>query len=834
MVRRAAASRANGQQPRGHAAVGAIQLGLLVLLAQPLCSPPRLFSSWPSFTVAEPRDFHVARGISRPTRWPSTGRVRAEGLRLRCPRVAIAAAQGDGTGGPAYPSYRSISRPRPIELKKLPTDWNPLLQQKDGLPPFDKIRPEHLVSGIHKVIDVFGENFEEYQISLNASAARPWRLTWEKFAHPLEEITDCVDRIWGVIELLKVVNGTVNVHKAHHELVPMVMEITHVIAQSSDIYDVARLLSLDKGLTVAQQRVVQRCMLEAWHGGIGVTTAREALEFNRRQHELAHLSGLFAHNVATDEEAGPGEILDSLRQVEGLPEPVLEAAAQAAVAAGELSATAWAGPWSLTLDAAVYDGVLRHAKDRGLREKMYLAHAQRGWRNRTGIANGEAVSGDNAWIISRMLELRRDWAKAVGYDSFAELVFTRRTATLGQVEALLQSLQNASLIAAQREVRELQDAAQSSGLGDLMPWDVPFLRERLQEERLNLRTADLRPYLSLPNVLTGLFELVQRLFAVEAVPVEGRSLWHERVSFFNLVDVKTRAPVAGFSFDPTGALPRSGPSFWTEPALSYSTSLGNPRRPVVHIVGSLPLEGEGEPVLLSWLQVQELFGAVGHALQEMLTEQSEGLVAGTRGLELDVLAFPRDFLALWVYDRRTLKSIGRHFKTGESLPEELCNAVLASASFHRGLDLLDQVRWARVDLELHARFQPGANASVADAVRHIQEQTSLLPGEGELERLLCGFMEPFATGFAAGSYTKLWSLVLAADAFEAFQEAGADEDAVRELGLRFRSEILKPGGGAPPLQAFREFRGRIPRVAPALRLLGLSREQGSSVPSRES
>lgn len=734
---------------------------------------------------------------------------------------------------PRY-SWCEATRPKPVTMKgrrgtDVPRDFNPLLDWREGLPPFAEVRPQHLVSGMQMTVDQFGKDLERYQISMNVSAARPWRLTWEKFAEPLEHMLDRVDRIWTTIRLFREVNDTsVELQRAYHDMMLLLTGVSTILAQSDDIYEVMRLFTHNPKLTEAQRRIVDKYMLQSWHAGIGVQDARASREFNRIFTELSYLADLFSVNLATDEDQAV-RLATSEEEVAGLSPSIRDSAAAAARASGRTGASAELGPWLLKLGPSERRAVLETSENRELRRETYLAVTRLAWRNTTG-----AVEGDNAWIVDRMLELRHYWARNTSYESYADMVFTNRMASERQVDVFLRSLQNASLPAAKAELEELQAFARESGESEeLMPWDVAFWRERLRRERFGAAEDDLQPYLALPTVLSGLFGLLRRLFDIDVTAADGQApLWDESVRFFRVVDGKTRIPLGGIYLDAHSAPRKRRPGFWAEPSLGYSRLLGThgeSRRPVVHLVGDVePPAEEGQPALLTWQQVLGLFRATGHALQELLTDQQEGLVAGRKLMELDAVGLPPRLLELWAYDPTTLRSLGQHHVTGEPVPEAMVDALLASRAFHSGSRLLDEVRLARLDLELHARFDPQGGETAWEAARRVEEELAIMPSAVE-EHRLCRFSEPFATGHAAGYYADLWAQVLAADAFEAFQEAGIeDEQAVRRLGELFRASILGPGGGRSPLAAFRDFRGRIPRVAALLRRFGLSRSSSQA------
>lgn len=736
-------------------------------------------------------------------------------------------------GAPKY-SYSKITKQQSVATggltnTEVASAWNPLLTDVNGLPRFDQVHPEHLISGMHFTVDKWGKDLERFQISLNKANTQPWKLKWETFAHGMEKLQNRVDIVWSTISLLRDVNDTSSdLHQAYHELIPLLTEIASILGQSEDIYQSLNLVSYDSQLSEPQRRIVEKYMLQAWHSGIGIEEMDTARQFNKNQQELAYLAALFASNVFADEEEVV-RLAEQAREVAGLQASILKDAADAARVAGHDLATIETGPWLLLPNQATSSSVLRTSQDRDLRKDMYLAVANRGWKCTAGNTDNTPVKGDNSWIIVRMLKLRLEWARNVGYDTYADMVFANRIATERQVSIFLERLQNASLSAAHDELQELRAFAKERGeLSELMAWDIPFWRDQLRTEQLALNVSDVQQYFTLPSVLAGLFQLVKRLFQIDIVAADGEvSRWDKTVRFFRVVDTSTSAPVGGFNLDVYSAPRKRRPGFWVERGLRYSKLLGaygSPRRPIVHIVGDVtPPTQEGLPALMTFTQVCGLFRAMGHALQELLTEQEEGLAAGTLCMELDAVGFPQHFLEMWAYDRTTLRSIGRHVNTGETMPEEIVNAVVASQSFHGGLPLLEEVRLSRIDLELHARFDPYSGESPLDVAHRIVNETDVGLPHAE-DHALCAFLGPFSTGYAAGHYADLWAEVFAADAFEAFEEAGLeDEEAVAQLGRRFRDTVLEPGGGRSPLSAFRDFRGRIPRVSALLRRRGLER-----------
>ena len=220
-------------------------------------------------------------------------------------------------------------------------------------------------------------------------------------------------------------------------------------------------------------------------------------------------------------------------------------------------------------------------------------------------------------------------------------------------------------------------------------------------------------------------------------------------------------------------------------------------------------------------KVETLFHEFGHALQHMLTTQTCGLVSGINGVEWDAVELPSQFMENWCYHKATLQSIAKHYETGEVLPDELYDKIVAARTYRAGSQMLRQCHFALTDLTLHTSYKPGGEETVFDVEKRVAQRTTVVPPLPE-DRFLCGFSHIFAGGYSAGYFSYKWAEVLSADAFGAFEDAGLDnDDAVRETGRKFRDTVLALGGGKDPLSVFKEFRGREPSADPLLRHNGL-------------
>ncbi|KAL6770448.1 hypothetical protein ACKKBF_B31305 [Auxenochlorella protothecoides x Auxenochlorella symbiontica] len=374
---------------------------------------------------------------------------------------------------------------------------------------------------------------------------------------------------------------------------------------------------------------------------------------------------------------------------------------------------------------------------------------------------------------------------------------------------------------AEADLRDVQAFAAGRGFqGDLAHWDVTFWAERLKEDKYSISDEELRPFFALPNVLEGLFKLANRLFGVTIEAADGQApIWHPDVRFFAVK--KDGQPKAYFYLDPYSRPSEKRGGAWMDEVCGQSRLFAQDgqsvRLPVAHMVcNQTPPVGD-KPSLMTFREVETLFHEFGHASQHMLTQQEEGLIAGIRGVEWDAVELPSQFMENWCYDRQTLDGFARHYETGEKLPEDLYQRLLAARTYRSGSMTLRQVHFALLDLDLHTDFVPGQGESIFERDRKIAEKATVLPPLPE-DRFLCGFSHIFAGGYSAGYFSYKWAEVLSADAFAAFEDAGLDDEAaVKETGRRFANTVLALGGGRAPHLVFEDFRGRQPTVDALLR-----------------
>jgi oligopeptidase A len=684
---------------------------------------------------------------------------------------------------------------------------NPILDW-ESFPDFSSITPDHVVPAIRTAVARSTAELEALE------AARPD--TWHGLLVPLERLTDRVSRAWGLATHLHNVRNSTEMRQAYAKAQPVVVEFSSRLGQSRPVYDslVALQASPDFAtFSQALQRTIALLARDATLQGVGLEPA-ERERFNAIKQELAGLSTRFTNNVL-DATQSYALILTDAADVSGLPADSLSLAAGKARTRGHENATAENGPWAVTLDLPSFLSFMQHAARRDLREEVYRAYITR-------ASEGE---GDNLPLIRRILSLRKEQAAMLGFATYADMSLARKMAPdVAGIEALLTTIRNAATEPALNDLIELGDLAASRGQdGEVQPWDVMYWTERLKEERFGLRDDLIRPYFPLPSILAGLFDLVQELFGVRIQAADGVPAWHADVTYYRVLN-DDGEDIAGLYLDPYARPEEKRGGAWMDELCGRSTVCApagrDVRLPVAYVNCNQRPGLDGAPSLMSFQEVTTLFHEFGHALQHMLTTVRHGFVAGISNVEWDAVELASQFMENWCHHRPTLTGLARHYETGEAMPEELLDKLLQTRTFRAGSNALRQISFALTDLALHTADPEGLDP--LETAQAIARDILPLPPLPE-DRFLCSFSHIFAGGYAAGYYSYKWAEVLSADAFGAFEEAGADDpQARRREGLRFRDTILALGGSRHPMDVFRLFRGREPDPQALLRQEGLA------------
>ena len=680
---------------------------------------------------------------------------------------------------------------------------NPLLTGED-LPRYDEIRPEHVAEAVDKMVEAV-----ETGLSRIEADTRP--PTWGTLIEELNTLEDWFAHVWAPVAHLNLVRNEPALRDAYQAAQPKVVALSLKLGQSAPLYK--KLLAIKDGgewakLDAAQRRSIDYRLLSAKLSGIALAGEKKE-RFNKIQEELSQLSSKFTNNVIDATKAFKLTLTEKT-DVDGLPASSREMLAHSYARQNPpAKPDAESGPWLVTLDMPVYLAVRDFARSRPLREKIYRAFVTR-------ASSGEK---DNTPLMGRILQLRREEAGLLGYADYAGVSLASRMAkSVGEVSALLEELLAAAAGPAKEEVKEITALANASGQpGALANWDLYYWAKRLEEKKFGYTEDELRPYFSLEKVLGGMFALVGRIFGVTVKAADGEArVWNPDTRFFKVFD-KAGGHIASFYLDAYSRPENKRGGAWMNGVVDRRVWSGGERLPVATLVCNFTPPVGDKPSLLTFKEVTTMFHEFGHGLQHMLTRVGHPDVAGISGIERDAVELPSQFMENWCYHKETLLGMAKHYKTGETLPEETFGKIKASASFNAGILMLRQLNFALTDMALHTAKDPDIRA----IEKEVAARTTVIPPIEE-DRFLCSFTHIFSGGYAAGYYGYKWAEVLSADAFGAFEEAGLDDpEALSETGARFRETVLGLGGSVHPAEVFKAFRGRPHSAKTLLRHSGL-------------
>jgi len=669
---------------------------------------------------------------------------------------------------------------------------NPLLEFQE-LPAFDRIRPEQALPALERVLAA--------NRALIASLVADPLPTFASVVVPLEEAGHTLSRVFSPIAHLNGVANTPAMRAAYNDCLPLLAAYTAELGQNAALAAAYARIAQNEGATLAPapRKLVANALRDFRLAGVELAPVYKARLRDILQ-RLATLGAKFSENVLDAARAYHRRIVDPA-ELAGLPGDFVARAAADAAATG--------GPgWLLQLDQPTYMAVMTCAENAALRREVYEA-----WVTRASDRGPSAGRFDNAPLIGEILGLRHTLAQLLGFGSFADFALATRMATSRrQVEDFLADLAVRCRPAALAEFAELERFAGRK----LDAWDVAFYSERLKKSRWQLSQEELRPYFPLPKVLDGLFAVASRLYDIRVRERSGVPVWHPAVRYFD-VDGGDGGPLAGFYLDPYArAEKRSGA--WMDECVTAKTLPTGSARPIAYLICNFAPPAGAAPALLTHDDVTTLFHEFGHGLHHMLTRVCYPSIAGINGVSWDAVELPSQFMENFVWRPEVLPLISAHVDGGEPLPPQLLQRLLATRTFHAALDTLRQIELASFDFELHAHYDPARGADVAATIAAVRHRVAVVPA-AEFNRLPSSFAHIFAGGYAAGYYSYKWAEVLAADAFEMFEQAGVFD---RHTAMRFHDSILARGGSLDAMDAFVEFRGRAPDVAALLRRTGIA------------
>ena len=669
---------------------------------------------------------------------------------------------------------------------------NPLLEI-DSLPAFDRISAADARPALETIL-------AENRARLAQLIAQP-APTFASLVVPVEELSYRLSRVWSPIGHLNGVANSTEMREAYNQCVPLVTEYSTELGQNAALQAAyAHVLKTEgDSLDLQQRKVVENALRDFRLAGVDLPPGKKARYCEVAQ-RLAHLGTKFAENVLDAGRAYSRHVTNAA-VLAGLPPNTVD---RAAADAREANLSGWL----FKLDQPTYVTVMASAENEDLRRDIYEA-----WITRASDLGPSAHRFDNQAIIAEILPLRHELSRLLGFENYADYALaTRMAKSSKQVLGFLEDLARRCKPAARQEFSDLEEFAGRK----LNAWDMAYYGERLQESRFKVSQEALRPYFPLPKVLQGLFSLVQRLYGVSVRENSAASVWHASVRYYDLADADGRV-VAGFFLDPYSRSEKRSGAWMDECVIAKALPSGS-ATPVAQLVCNFTAPVGAAPSLLTHDEVTTLFHEFGHGLHHMLTRVAYPSIAGINGVAWDAVELPSQFMENFAWRAEVLPLISAHVHTGEPLPLDMLQRLLGTRTFNAALATVRQIELASFDFELHANFDPALGDRVAETLASVRNRIAVVPA-APFNRMASSFAHIFAGGYAAGYYSYKWAEVLAADAFEAFEEAGVFDAAT---AARFRESILARGGSIDAMDAFVRFRGRQPDVRPLLKQTGIA------------
>lgn len=676
---------------------------------------------------------------------------------------------------------------------------NPLLQDFT-YPPFSAIEAAHIQPAVEQAIAESREVIERV-----SAQSKPG---WDSLVAPLEEADDKISRIWSPVSHMNSVVSNDALREAHDSCLALLSDYSTWVGQHQGLYEAYQALRQSdefNQLNQAQQRVITDTLRDFELSGVALPTEKKK-RYGEIQSRLSELSSIFSNQLLDATTAWFKQVTD-VADLAGLPESAQAAAAEEA-RSRDLEG------WVFTLDIPSYLPVMMYADNRALREEMYKA-----FTTRASDQGPNAGQFDNSEVMEETLQLRHELARLLGFSDYAALSLdTKMAESPEQVLSFLNDLAERSLPAAQQEMAAIKAFAKKhSGMQQLEAWDIGYFSEKLKQDTYEISDEVLRPYFPEQQVIEGLFEVVKRLFGVRIEEQSGVDTWHPHVRFFAIYD-DTGEHRASFYLDLYARSKKRGGAWMAECAVRRRLPDGQLQKPVAYLTCNFNKPVGDKPALFTHDEVLTLFHEFGHGLHHMLTQIEVAGVSGINGVAWDAVELPSQFLENWCWEEEALSFISSHYETGESLPADLLQRMLAARNFQSAMQMLRQLEFSLFDMRIHHEFDATQGGRIQAILDEVRDQVSVFPPP-DYNRFQHGFGHIFAGGYAAGYYSYKWAEVLSADAFSRFEEEGVFN---AQVGQDFLHAILERGGSDDAMTLFKAFRGREPDISALLRHSGIA------------
>ena len=674
---------------------------------------------------------------------------------------------------------------------------NPLLTESKlpfGAPQFDKIRNEHYMPA-------FEQGIAEAKAEIDAIANNPEAPTFENTIEAMEYSGETLDRVSSIFYNLMEADVNEQMQQIAEEVAPMLNDYSMYVSLNEKLFERVKAVYEQRdslALEKDQLKLLENTYRSFTRNGANLQ-GEDREKYSRISEELSLTTLAFQKNLLAATNAYVLNITDSTK-LDGLPAYVVDAAAESAAEKGLEG-------WAFTLDYPSYSPFMKYCNDRELRRQMYMAYGSR-------AVGGEYSNCEN---VSKIIDLRIQSAQLLGYRTYADYALEVRMAKdAATVNKFLADLMTPSLPYARADVKMVEDFARKNGFeGDrLMGWDFSYWSEKLQKAEYDLSEELLKPYFKLENCIDAVFDLAHRLYGINFKIREDIPGYHKDVKVYEVTD-EDGSHLALFYADFFPRPSKRGGAWMTE-FRGQSIKDGVERRPFISIVTNFSKPTASTPSLITHYEFTTFLHEFGHALHGMLAEGRYGSLTGT-SVARDFVELPSQIMENWGYEPEYLNTFAKHYQTGESIPMELIDKIVASKNYLSGYFQVRQLHFGLLDMAWHS-LESLPQTDPVSFEKAALKPYEVMPGVAETA-ISPGFSHIFAGGYAAGYYSYKWAEVLEADAFSLFQEKGIFNT---EVSHSFRENILSRGGSEDAAVLYRNFRGHNPEPEALMKKLGLS------------
>ncbi|MDD1611992.1 MAG: oligopeptidase A [Methylococcaceae bacterium] len=675
---------------------------------------------------------------------------------------------------------------------------NPLLANTE-LPLFSLIKPEHVEPAIDQLL-------AEARATVEGCLSATSDFSWKNLIEPIENAEDRLNKAWSPVSHMNSVVNSEALREAYNACLPKLSAYATEMGQNEALFKAYKTIegSADyASLDIAQQKIIQNALRDFHLSGIDLD-AEKKQRYKEISQELSQLASNFEENVL-DATNGWSKLITHELDLTGLPESALAQSRQTAEQNGQEG-------WMVTLQFPSYNAVMTYADNRELRREHYEAYA-----TRASDQGPHAGRWDNSEIMEKILALRHEKARLLGFDNFAELSLATKMADKpDDVMNFLEDLADKSWRQARRDLAELREFAQTYyGVGDLQAWDIGYYSEKMRQHFYQLSQEEVKAYFPVTKVLPGLFGVVEKLYGLQIAEIHEFDTWHPDVRFFEITD--NNGDLRGKFYVDLYARPKKRGGAWMDDCVGRKKIDDSVQTPVAYLTCNFTPPIGNDPALLTHDEVTTLFHEFGHGLQHMLTRVDHLGVSGINGVEWDAVELPSQFMENWCWEKDALALMSGHYQTGEPLPGELFDKMLAAKNFQSGMLMVRQLEFSLFDFRIHRDYDPNKGGRIYEILNQVRAQVAVMQPPA-FNRFAHGFSHIFAGGYAAGYYSYKWAEVLSSDAFSLFEEKGIFD---QETGHAFLTNILEKGGSEDAMDLFVKFRGRKPTIDALLRHNGI-------------